>query len=189
MATVNIEAPAAVMPSGSTGQVPQISFTAASHVKDGDFVALSGGSIVPAAANAATVAGLASHDSLAQYAGLVSGTIGANDLTNAFGYSNNGSPLVPAQARQTLVSALNAPAIVEINLSVLTGWVSGGTYQANVGTQVGLAIDSSGYFVADPNASNKVAIIIDKIEGPSFGGVGDLAGRVQVRMIASALSV
>ena len=190
MATINIAAPAAVMPAGSTGQVPMQSYTVSSHVNDGDFVVLSGGLIATATANVASgIAGIASHDSNANYGGLaaVSPPTVAG-LQNVFGYGGIGNPIIPPNEGQTLVALLDAPALVEINLTTATGWVTGGTYQANIGTAVGLNIDSTtGYFVADPNESNKVATIVEKIYGPGFGNNGDLAARVRIRMYSTVL--
>ena len=191
MATINIAAPAAVLPAGTTGQVPMQSYTVSSHVNDGDFVVLSGGTIATSAANIASgYAGIACHDSNANYGGLAAVNPPTSaGLQNVFGYGGIGNLIIPPNEGQTLVALLDAPALVEINVSVVTGWISGGTYQANIGTRVGLAIDgTTGFFVADPNASNKVATIVEKIYGPSFGNTGDLASRVRIRMDAAALS-
>lgn len=188
MATVNIAPPEAVSQAGSTGQPPIRSFTASSTVLADAFVVLSGGNIATATANvAANIAGIAIHNSSANYGGSEQT---APSLTNVFGYSQVNTPLVPATAGQTLVAILDGPVLVEINLSAVTGWISGGTYQANLGTAVGLGIDSTtGFFVADPNASNKVATVVEKIYGPGFGDTGDLAARVRIQMYPAALAV
>jgi hypothetical protein len=87
-----------------------------------------------------------------------------------------------------MYASLGGPASLEINLTAVTGWISGGTYQAYVGLAVGINIDPvTGFYVMDPNASNKVATIVQKLNGPSAGDVGDLGARVLVTFTPSTL--
>ena len=180
--TIPYAAPIAMVP-GSIGSDPIIPLTASSHVKEADVVALSGGTISPAAANASgSIAGIAQNDSLAVYQQDDTG------LQGVFGADNVGTGLLPANAGQTLVLTLKGIP-VQMNLSSTTGWISGGSQQANIGTQVGIAIDgTTGFYYADPTGSNKVAQVTEKIEGPGFGGAGDLGARVLVVFFDTALA-
>lgn len=190
MALISVEMPIAQTPGGSNAPTC-VSFTASSHVHDSDFVVLSGGTIAPAGANVAGgIAGIAQHDSNSAYGGTTagSGPVVA-PIQNVFGLSEVGT-LLPPSPGQTIVAALGLPVVVAINLTATTGWQSGGSQQATYATAVGLAIDSTtGYYLADPTASNKVAVVTGKINGPSFGGVGDLGARVLIEMNASALAI
>lgn len=189
MALISVEMPIAQTPGGANAPTC-VSLTASSHVTDSAFVVLSGGTIAPAPANVAGgIAGIAQHDSNANYGGT---TAGAGPVVapiqNVFGLSQVGT-LLPPSPGQTIVAALGSPVLVAINLTSTTGWITGGTQQANIGTPVGLAIDSTtGYYVADPTASNIVAVINGKINGPSFGTNGDLGVRVLIAMNAAALA-
>lgn len=189
MATINPAVPQVSMPAGSTGQ-PQIrAYTPASHINDGDLVVLSGGQIASATANVASgIVGFSIQDSKANYGG---SSQAASTLDQWFGFSQVNTPLVPGDALLTKVALVDAPALVEMNLTAVTGWVSGGSFQANIGTQVGIAV-TGGVFLADTNASNKVAEIAELVEQPALGasatGVGDLGSRVRVRFFSSVLA-
>jgi hypothetical protein len=195
MSTINIAPPNAVSPVGATGQVPLRSFTAASHVLNGDFVTLTAGEIATAGINPTAVAGIAAHDSNANYGGTLSPALAP--IQNVFGESQIGSPLVSASPGQTLVASLDAPNLCEINLATTVGWVTGGATQANIGTAVGLTIDgATGYWVADPGQTNKVAEIVAVVAGPGTSGSagasganGNLAVRVQIEFYQTALQV
>ena len=195
MAATQITAPIANVPASIVGPTT-VSLPASSHVHDADIVVLSAGSIAPAAANASgSIAGIAQHDSNAVFAQIDTG------LQGVFGYFQ-GAPLLPPDPGYVIVVPLGAPIIVEINLTATTGWVSGGTQQANIGTAVGLAIDpGTGFYLADPTASNTVAVIVGKPQGvpaglggagvpfPSKGGVGDTGARVYIAFNAAALAI
>jgi hypothetical protein len=194
MSTINIARPNAVSPVDSTGQVPLLSFTPASHILDGDVVILNAGAntIQTAAVNPAAILGIAAHDSLANYGGTLSPALAP--LQNVFGESQIGSPLVSASPGQTLVATVNGPTLVEINLATTVGWVTGGATQASPGTLVGLTIDgATGYWVADPGQSNHIGEIQSLISGPgssgSASGVGNLACRVRIRILPAALQI
>jgi len=185
-ATIPVAPPVAALP-GSSGQgaPPIAGYTASAHCKVDDIVALAGGEIAPAAANAAgSIAGIAQGDSVAVFQQDDTG------LQGVFGADNVNTGLLPAGPGLTRVATLGAPVVVEISLTPTTGWVSGGSQQADIGTAVGLAIDGgTGFYLADPTASNKVAVIDSKVEGPGKGGEGDLGGRVRVVFNAAALAV
>ena len=159
------------------------------HINNGDFVIFDGsnaGYIVTAAGNPAVVLGIAQHDSNATYDQVTTG------LQGVFGASQENTPLFPGTPGETLYVTLGANIIVAINLPATTGWVTGGTHQANIGTTVGLNIDgTTGFFYADDQASNKIATITQKIVGPQalFGTNGDLGARVYIAFIASDLQV
>lgn len=196
MAAIAPTIPIANIPASAVG-ASSVSLPASSHVHDGDITVLSAGSIAPAAANVATgIAGIAQHDSNAAFAQLDTG------LQGVFGYFQ-GAPLVPNDPGYTILVTLGPPIIVEINLTATTGWVSGGTQQANIGTAVGLAIDgTTGFYLADPTATNTVAVITGKPQsvpdgvGPpntqgdlSKGFVGDTGARVYVAFNSAALAI
>jgi hypothetical protein len=188
--TVPYQAPIANVAAGQLG--PNI-FSArpygTGHIAASDFVILDGshaGYIKTAAANPAVVLGIAQHDSVAVYDQITTG------LQGVFGASQENTPLFPGTPGEVLVVTLGAGIIVAINLPATTGWVSGGTNQANIGTAVGLNIDSTtGFFYADDQESNKVATIVGKIIGPQalFGTVGDLAARVYVSFTPADLQI
>lgn len=189
--TYNYQMPVAQGEAGTPGTVQIQSYSPASHINDGAIVVLSSGNIAPAAANAANnIVGIAQHDSNANWGGQ-SATASFN-IQNVLGVSQVGTLLPPSPA-QTLVAVIDPPVDVQMNLTATTGWVSGGTQQANVGTSIGLAIDgTTGFYVADPTASNLVAEIIGKVNGPFTmpgNDVGNLAVRVIVRFFPSVLAV
>jgi hypothetical protein len=174
------------------------SYTADSHCNEGDIVTLGGvtaGQIDPAVNNDGSnlLLGIVQMDSLAVYTQLDAGYQGV------FGATNVNTGLLPAAPGQTMVALfLGNP--VAINLTSTTGWVTGGTQQANIGTQVGLAL-VGGIYLADPTASNKVAYIVQKYIGATTqivnsasaqpygpGGVGDLGARVYIKFLTSALA-
>lgn len=169
-----------------------ITTTSAAGTVSASNTTLLGGSAVgpsglsPAAVNVASgIAGVAIMESIKNYGGSVNQQPAP---TFAFGFTQEGDPGYPVDASQTMYASLGGPASLEINLTAVTGWISGGTYQATIGTAVGINIDpATGFYVMDPNASNKVATIVQKLNGPSAGDVGDLGGRVLVTFTPSTL--
>lgn len=174
-------------------------FTAHAHCNQWDIVTVgtvTAGQIDPAGDDpAGSIAGIAQMDSQAVFQQDDSG------IQAVFGADNVNTGLLPAEPGQTLVVVFDPAIPVEINLSATTGWISGGSQQATIGTQVGLALDStSGFYYADPTASNKVATVVQKAEGPTstltgasnstigYGGVGDLGARVFIKFLATALA-
>jgi hypothetical protein len=175
----------------ASGQLgPNIfSAIAATHINAADFVnfaTANPGQIQSAPAATATgLIGIAQHDSNAVYNQVMTG------LQAVFGVSQI-SPtggLLPTLPGEVLVVTLGANIIVAINLSATTGWMTGGTQQANLGTQVGLNIDPvTGFYFADPTVA-AVGTITQKVVGPGQGGPGDLAARVYVSFNPSALAI
>jgi hypothetical protein len=174
--TYTAQTPIVQSQAGQTGVVPLRSFSASATCLDGALVVLAGGLIAPAAANvAAGIAGVAAHDSRANYGG--EANIGAYSPIDALGISQVGT-LLPLSPGQTLVAQILPDDLVIGNLTATTGWVTGGAQQANIGTQVGIAIDgTTGFYVFDPTASNKVGVITTKPNGP-FASVGNDAGNL-----------
>jgi hypothetical protein len=186
MATINYQPPIAQteaqLPSPGVQGLP-----ASSHCNEADIVVLSSGQIAPAAVNVATgIAGIVQQDSNAVFADTTSG-----NLQGVFGSSQINTGLVPGAPIWVLFLPLGPPITVEINLPATTGWVSGGTNQANVGTAVGLNKDgTTGFYYADDQQTNKVAHIVGKVVGPFKGGVGDLGARVLIAFdVATALAL
>ena len=194
MSTVNISIPQIYAPPGTTGQPNVTSYTASSPTLSGTIVVLSAGTIAPATANvSANIAGISLQNSVQNYGGSEQ-TVPALDAV--FGFSQVNTPLVPGDAGLCLVGKLNSPFLLEINAASYVGWISGGTYQVNLGTAIGIAIDSTtGIYVVDPNQSNKVGVIVSGLQGPSAGGfglngpaTGTIAPRVLVQFYAAALA-
>ena len=188
MAVIPYGAPIANVASGQMG--PPI-FSARCYssntIADADFVQIDGshaGYIDTCAADVASgIIGIAQHGSSAVYDQIATG------IQGVFGSSQENTNLFPGTPGEILVVTLGANIIVAINLPATTGWVSGGTHQANLGTEVGLNIDgTTGFFYADDQEANKVAYISQKIIGPGQGGVGDLGARVYISFIPSVLS-
>lgn len=153
--------------------------------------------IIPAPVNVAGgIVGLAQHDSNANYGGTI---FPPAPIQNVFGVSQVGG-LLPISPLQTLVVTLGFGVTLGINLTAVTGWVSGGTVQANIGTPVGLAIDPvTHFYLADPSATNLVAVITGKINGPfassealypgAGSDVGNLGARVRIAFTQASLAV
>lgn len=143
--------------------------------------------LFPAPINVAGgIAGLTIQDSNENYGGWINT---APPLLSVFG-SAQGPPLVPLDASLTKYAKLQSPALLEINLSADTGWISGGAGQAQFGTSVGLGIDpTTGYYVLVTGSSNLVASIVEPILGFSqgFGAPGTLAQRVRAAFFPSVL--
>lgn len=176
---------------GGSPSVLNLSVVSGQTVLDGDILALSSGQIQDAGVNASgSLAGIAQHDGASVFNQLVATEQGV------FGTTQVGTLLTPSPG-QVIVATLGSPATVEINLTAVTGWVSGGTYQVNIGSRVGLNKDgTTGYYLADPNASNKVATIVYKpnsgnpgAAGVGDGGIGDLGARVGIVFDSSALAI
>ena len=54
-----------------------------------------------------------------------------------------------------------------------------------IGLLCGLALDAtSGYFIADLTASNQIAQIVDEVDGPGFGGPGDVNKRIAIKVLS-----
>jgi len=118
---------------------------------------------------------------------------------SVFGESQVGSGLFSAMPGQIPVLTLGPPNVVVMNLTASTGWMTGGTQQATYGTPVGLAIDpATGYYIADPTATNLVAVIQDVDNSVNNALInnqykndptGILGIRVYVVFLASALAI
>lgn len=162
-------------------------FPAASHVNAWDIVTLSAGQIATSGNNPANgLAGIATADSNAVLAQ------NDTDIQGVFGVTQYGN-LMPASPGYVgiIPFGIGSGVIVEMNLAATTGWVSGGTTQANFGTGVGIAKDATtGFFYADPGLGNIVAHVVGKAYGVNKGVNGDLAARVFVAFdVAAALAI
>jgi hypothetical protein len=174
--------------------VPHENYTPSSHINDADFVTETAGTIASAVADAAFVLGIAEHDSNANWGGQAVPPA-AQNIQNVLGASNVGlGGLVSPSPKQTIVATLGPNIGVEMSLTATTGWITGGAQQANLGTLVGLAIDATtGYYLADPTASNLIGRIFAKPFAPNgpFGGgsgfAGDLGARVLVEFLPAYL--
>ena len=117
-----------------------------------------------------------------------------------FGYTSNpGAGVLPDDSIQIAVDSLTGNILLEMSLTNTTGWISGGTQQATINTQVGLFLDpTTNIFVADQTQTNKVAVIRQKAEGPytllpsgqylGKGFPGDLGARVLVSFLPAVLT-
>ena len=202
MATMLQNIPIAQPPAGARNPIfsarPYETGGVYEDIPDGVFVKINNdGSISQASTNpSGSIVGITQHDSYDVFDQFVGppqgvpvtgqGVFGSTQETNT-----TSGGLVPGAPGETLVATLGAPVVVEINLTTATGWITGGTYQANIGTSVGLAkvtVAGQTVWVADPNGSNKVATISGKPTGPGRGVAGDLAARVFITMNAAALA-
>lgn len=192
--TVAVQKPVVVLPSSATSPT-NIFLNSTTANNDGDIVVLSSGGIAPATANqAGNIVGVAQCASNSVWQGFAT-----PNPTVVFGASNLNSGLFSAQPGQVPVIPLGPPNEVIGNLTATTGWVSGGTQQAGIGTQVGLAIDgTTGYYIFDPTASNLVATIQDvdnSVNSAITGGqyqanpTGLLGARVRVVFLPSVLAI
>jgi len=194
VSAIAIQKPIAQTPGSANGLPPMLSLPVSSHCNDADFVTETSGTIAPAGANPTLIAGIVQHDSNANYGGQLPPPA-AYSLNQVFGVSQqnasagNPSPGFDPSPGYTITATLKNPVIVEMNLTASTGWVTGGTQQANLGTRIGLAIDAgTGFYVADPTASNKIGTVTGKPELPGPGGPfgaspgtnGDTGARVLV---------
>jgi hypothetical protein len=158
--------------------------TGAAIILPGDLITLTAGVIARAATNAnANLAGFAVASELATYGG-TQATWSQDAYDNLmFGFSQVGTllPINPAQVPTVpITGGAQGPIYVELNATALTGWITGGTYQANIGTVGGLLLDPvSNLYVFDPSQTNKVLTIYQKPQGPFQGVNGDLAPRVR----------
>jgi len=166
---------------------------------DGDIMLLTGGDVESIGNNVATgFLGIIQHPSGAVFDQVVTG------IQGVFGTDNVNSGLLPADAGQVLVALFGGGAVVAINLNQNTGWITGGTYQANVGTPVAIYKDAAtGIYYADTQGSNAVAEVLGLTGGPttqqSFngaslqtigdGGPGDLGCRVYIKFNPAALAL
>jgi hypothetical protein len=126
-------------------------------------------------------------------------TVGKAYPDSVFGQSNVGTGLFSAMPGQIPVLTLGPPNVVVMNLTPSTGWQAGGTQQATYGTLIGLAIDAAtGYYIADPTATNIVAVIqnVDNSVNNALVNnqyeldpTGILGIRVYVAFLASALAI
>jgi hypothetical protein len=125
------------------------------------------------------IVGLAVNNSSQHF---YSGTGGAFTVgdQSLFGATNSQPPLTPAEPYLVYVAKLQMPAILEI--SFVQAWSI-----MYVGQTAGLTLDTtSGVFVADTTASNKILNIIGGSDGVSIGTssvgtVGDTGKRILVQ--------
>lgn len=197
MALIPVDIPIAQVPA-SIGSPTTINLASSGGtINNADIVTLNGANqITEAGANpAGSIAGIVQHTGKAVFTG------SAVNPGGSLGYFQS-TPLLTQSTQEIIVVPLGSPVTVEISLTATTGWVSGGAQQAVIGTRVGLAVDgTTGYYLADPTASNKVATINGKPFGPnvtftgngtptnSKGNVGDLGARVDIVFDASALAI
>lgn len=190
--------PTTYLPPGREGGQPIFSATiGGTHINDASFVQLvvATGLIQPAPVGATTnIAGIIQHDSSAVW------DQQDTTLQGVFGSSLVNTGLFPAAPGQALVATLGPPVLAVANLSAVTGWISGGTNQANFGTAVGLNLDATtGYYYFDP-AQTAVGVIQGVITGDGnmilgvpttptpIGLTGTQGARVLVAMNTTALN-
>lgn len=192
MATLFYSRPVPFIPSTSSdAQVQDYSFgpghTGATVIQEADIVTFAAGLLARAATNQANnIAGFAIAAETATFAGTsLTWTYGAYNAL-PWGFSQVGT-LLPPNPGQIPVLAFQGLQL-DINLRSNTGWLSGGSFQATINTPVGLFLDTTtNIFVADPSQTNLIATIIDKPQGPGQGVSGDLAARVRIKFLGSAL--
>lgn len=192
METMLYQFPVAQAPPGSRNPIfsarAKVTSGVTEHIQEASVVIENAdGSISAAADNpSANIVGIIQNDSLNVYDQLTTdATPGLPSVgQGVFGSSQEDTGLLPGAPGESLVATIGAPVVVEMSLPNNTGWITGGTYQAAVGTAVGVQkyTDSLGnvIYLADTQKSNKVGTIVDKPTGPGRGNAGDLAARVFV---------
>jgi hypothetical protein len=138
-----------------------------------------------AVTNQAIIYGLAVNSSLATYYSGTGGSFAVNEHS-LFGATTSQPPMNPAEVYMGYVIKLFPYLPVEISLINTVAWS-----QMLVGTQVGLTLDAAtGWFVADPTQSNKVATIVQSSDGDfrTLGQAGDYGKRVLINFLQSAVA-
>jgi hypothetical protein len=173
--------------------------TGTAVILPGDFVTIAAGVLTRAATGTnANVFGIANMGEQQIW-----GPYGGNSAVNVQGVFGTtqalaGGPLIPEDSIDVAVYPLVGNQIFEMSLSNVTGWQSGGTYQANYGTTGGFLLDTTtNLFVFDPSQANKPLTIFAKAIGPNIllpsgvvigkGTVGDLGARVICFMNSAAV--
>jgi hypothetical protein len=136
------------------------------------------------------ILGLADHDYNATYGGFVGGaqTGGLTPFgrpvwnTRRYGAQQQYSGISTEPANAHTISAQYVDFAINI-INLTNGWDPGLIQQ-----QVGLNIDpGSGFFVADPTQTNKVATIVGTVDGPNWGGPGDVNKRILIKFLPAAI--
>ena len=184
---------------GTRAITPTAGHSTTTIIQENDFIVLASGFANRAATNTASALfGLTEYSETEMWGG---STYAAFSRTGAFGVSSGiGTLLAPEPVQIKAVPLFDIPFDVSLrnDATVSVGWISGGTNQVVLGTQVGLYLDTvSNMFVVDPTQSNKVAVIYDKLYGPTNilpngqyignGVAGDTGGRVRIKFLSSVL--
>lgn len=164
--TFAYQAPLTYLPPLMTGGQPIFSGTIGNtHINDASFVSMGTtapniGAIIPTPVGASlNIVGIIQADSSAVWDQQDTG------LQGVFGHSLVNTGLFPAAPGQALVATLGPPVLAEANLNQNTGWISGGTSQANFGNAVGLNIDPTTGFYFFDLGQPRVGVIAGVITG------------------------
>jgi hypothetical protein len=167
-------------------QIGSLPVTSAQTINLGDPLILGSGTVESSGSNpSGALIGLALHDSGAFFAGGAAGST-VSKYSTPFGAFTSGFNL-PETSNMHFVYFNNGNQF-EFSLKSSTSLA-----QTLVGTEVGLQKDgTTGYYYVDTGASNKVATIVEIVQGPEtfYGTIGtDTGGRVIVEFLPSALAV
>ena len=147
-----------------------------------DLAVLVTGALNRAATNTAT--GIAGYVIASELDGFTGGTAPFDN--KVFG-AGQGSAIIPQNSGMVTLNPLQL-LYLEINLSTLTFWQSGGGQLADIGTTGGLLLDAAtNLFVFDPTQANKIMTIYSKPLGPNKGATGDTGARVVVSFTPASL--
>jgi hypothetical protein len=194
--TISYQMPIAI-PNGAVNAVPILAITAgATEITDGAFVKLSSNTAIACVAgDSANILGIIQGDSFAVFNQITTG------LQGVFGSSQVNTGLFPATPGQVRVATLGSPILVEGNLAANTGWISGGTHQAVLGTAVGLNLDATSGFYYFDTTQTEVGTVVgvmtldgNVILGPPAAATpqsptGLLGARVLVSFLSTVLAV
>ena len=195
MATLPYAEPAIYMPGGfKEPDIAKYPITGGTTFNRGAFLTIASGLLTKPAGAVGTgipttgIVGLSNIDSTALYFSGIGGSAAeatpAAANTQLFGYTTATTALQPGLDFQGCPMSL-AHNGQQFEVSLAQAFA-----QASIGASIGVALDAStGYYIADTSASNKVATIIGEVDGPGKGTIGDFGKRVLIAFLATVLAV
>lgn len=128
------------------------------------------------------IVGVADHDYNATYGG---GPGGQGSGITPFGRPRWNQTVFGATEAYPMISTEPAnahiiAATVQFEIALKQAWDPG-----YAGLLCGLALDSgSGYFIADLTATNPILQLVEPVDGPGYGGPGDINKRVAIKVLS-----
>ena len=195
MATLPYAEPAIYMPGGfKEPDIAKYPITGGTTFNRGAFLTIAAGLLTKPAGAVGTgipttgIVGLSNIDSTAFYFSGIGGSTAeatpAAANTQLFGYTTATTALQPGLDFQGCPMSL-AHNGQQFEVSLAQAFA-----QASIGASIGVALDAStGYYIADTSATNKVATIIGEVDGPGKGTIGDFGKRVLIAFLATVLAV
>ena len=128
------------------------------------------------------IVGVADHDYNATYGG---GPGGQGSGITPFGRPRWNQTVFGATEAYPMISTSRPTrdiiaATVQFEIALKQAWDPG-----YAGLLCGLGLDSgSGYFIADLTATNPILQLVEPVDGPGYGGPGDINKRVSVKVLS-----